>query len=160
MHDHTQIKNIYIIYTTSGFSCIWGSLIIMYVGSPQIIYCIAQNFRWIKISLNAHALYWHKNFTEFNFAHSASCSPGSSGWSSRMNTPRPNIWYCIRTRAIRSISLYVPHFLLPLVFACCTPFTAALASAMAEGDSSADRGPEGSGKPEEQRGSRIVTTSS
>ena len=66
-----------------------------------------------------------------------------------MNTPRPNIWYRIRMRAILStwsISLYVPRFLLPLVFACCTLFTAALASAMAEGDSSADRGPEGSGK--------------
>ena len=66
-----------------------------------------------------------------------------------MNTPRPNIWYRIRTRAILStlsISLYVPRFLLPLVFAYCTPFTAALASAMAEGDSSADRGPKGSGK--------------
>ena len=68
-----------------------------------------------------------------------------------LNTPCPNIWYRIRTCAIRSISLYVPHFLLPLVFTCCTPFTAALASAMAEGDSSVDRGPEGSGIPEEQR---------
>ena len=111
-----------------------------------------------------------------------------------MNTPRPNIWYRIRTRAIlstidlrrcgkametqeiecciRGYHVYqdiweaavdeelvcrpersnahdryaVARFLLPLVFACCTPFTAALASAMAEGDSSADRGPEGSGK--------------
>ena len=54
---------------------------------------IAQIFRWIKISLNAQTLYWYKNFTEFNFARSASCSPGSSGWSSQMNTPRlgPNI---------------------------------------------------------------------
>ena len=52
-------------------------------------YRIVQNFRWIKISLNAQTLYWHENFTEFNFVHSASCSPGSSGWSSRMNTPRP-----------------------------------------------------------------------
>ena len=106
---------------------------------PWSLYRIAQNFRWIKISFNAHALYWHKNFAEFNFAHSASCSPGSSGWSSRMNTPCPNIWYRIRTHAILStlsISLYVPR----------SPFTAALASAMAEGDSSADRGPEGLGK--------------
>ena len=27
----------------------------------DLYYCIAQNFRWIKISLNAHALYWYKN---------------------------------------------------------------------------------------------------
>ena len=40
-------------------------------------YHIAQNFRWIIISLNDDTLYQHKNF-----AHSASCSPGSSGWSS------------------------------------------------------------------------------
>ena len=52
-------------------------------------YRIAQNFHWIIVSLNAHTLYWHKNFAEFNFAHSTSCSPGSSGWNSRMNTPRP-----------------------------------------------------------------------
>ena len=38
---------------------------------------------------------------------------------------------------------YGPHF---LVLACCTPFTAALAFAMAEGDSSDYRGPAGSGK--------------
>ena len=120
--------------------------VIVVVVNKKFMYRKALNFHWIKISLNAHALYWHKNFAEFNFAHSASCSPGSSGWSSRMNTPRLNIWYRIRTRSTRSISLYVPCFLLPLVFACCTPFTAALASAMAEGDSSADRGPEGSGK--------------
>ena len=54
----------------------------------KMMYRIAQNFRWIKISLNAHTLYWHKNFAEFNFAHSAGCSPGSSGWSSRINTLR------------------------------------------------------------------------
>ena len=56
------------------------------------IYRIAQKFRWIKISLNAHTLYWHKNFAEFNFAHSAGCSPGSSGWSSRINTPRTGVY--------------------------------------------------------------------
>ena len=33
-----------------------------------------------------------------------------------------------------------------LVLACCMPFTAALASAMAEGNSSDDRGPTGSAK--------------
>ena len=64
----------------------------------KYLYHLAQNFRWIKILLNAHALYWHKNFAELNFAHSASCSLESSGWSSRMNTPRLNIWYRIRTR--------------------------------------------------------------
>ena len=66
---------------------------------------MAQNFRWIKISPNAHTVYWHKNFAEFNFAHSAGCSPGSSGWSSRMNTPRPgpNIEYRFRTRTVRTI---------------------------------------------------------
>ena len=123
-------------------------------------YRIAQNFRWIKISLNAQTLFWHKNFAEFNFAHSASCSPGSSGWSSRMNTPHRglNIEYRIRTRVqcARSTS----RFLVSLVLACCTPFTAALASAMAEGDSSDDRGPAGSSKPEVQRGSTTVATSS
>ena len=50
---------------------------------------ITQNFLWIKVSLKAHTLYWHKNFAEFNLNHRASCSPGSSGWSSRTNTPRP-----------------------------------------------------------------------
>ena len=38
---------------------------IMFKG--ELKYRIAQNFRWIKISLNAHTLYWHKNFAEFNF---------------------------------------------------------------------------------------------
>ena len=47
---------------------------------------------------------------------------------------------------VYSHNQYGPRFLLPLVFACYTLFTAALASAMAEGDGSADRGPEGSGK--------------
>ena len=117
-----------------------------------VYYRIAQNFRWIKISLNTQALYWHKNFAEFNFAHSANYSPGSSGWSSRMNTPvrhgriSGTVILTHASLSTRSISLYIPRFLLPLLFACCTPFTAALASAMAEGDSSTDRGPEGSGK--------------
>ena len=140
-------------YTCSWISC--GEPIVR----ANTTYRIAPNFRWIKISPNAHALYWHKNFAEFNFAHSASCSPGSSGWSSRMNTPRPNIWYRIRMRAILStwsISLYVLCFLLPLVFACCTPFTAALASAMAEGDTSA---PIGVRNDRVKRGSRMVVTS-
>ena len=38
---------------------------------------------------------------------------------------------------------YGPCF---LVLACCTPFTAVLASAMAEGDSSDNKGPAGSGE--------------
>ena len=42
-----------------------------------------------------------------------------------------------------SYLMYGPRF---LDLACYTPFTAALASAMAEGDSSDDRGPAGSGK--------------
>ena len=52
-----------------------------------MVYCIAQIFRWIEISLNAHTLYWHKNFAKFYFAHSAGCLSGNSEWSSRMNTP-------------------------------------------------------------------------
>ena len=40
----------------------------------------------------------------------------------------------------------ISHFLVSLVLACCMPFTAALASVMAEGDSPDDRGPAGSGK--------------
>ena len=118
-------------------------------------YRIARKFRWIKISLNAHTLYWHKNFAEFNFAHSAGCSPGSSGWSSRMNTPRPgpNIKctgivfarvQCARSSSASARSIY--RFLVSLVLACCMPFTAVLASAMAGGDSSDNRDPAGSGK--------------
>ena len=103
-----------------------------------------------KISLNAHTLYWHKNFAEFNFAHSTSCSPGSSGCSSRMNTPRPgpNI-ECTSTVFARTYSLHnrsLASLIVSLVLACCMPFIAALASAMGEGDSSDDRGSAGSAK--------------
>ena len=85
-----------------------------------------------------------------------------------MNTPRPgpNIEctstvfarvQCVRSSAsARSIS----RFLLSLVLACCTLFTAVLASVMAEGYSSDDRGPTGSGEPEVQHGSTTVVTSS
>ena len=41
---------------------------------------------------------------------------------------------------------YLTYGPLFLVLACCMPFTAALASAMAEGDSYDHRGPAGSGK--------------
>ena len=94
-----------------------------------------QNFRWTKISPNALALYQHKTFAEFIFAHSTRCSPGSSGWSHQMNMP-------CDTDADRYLT-YGPCF---LVLACCTPFTAALATAMGEGYSSDDKGPAGSGK--------------
>ena len=108
-----------------------------------------------KISFNAHTLYWHKKFAKFNFAHGASCSPGSSGWSSWMNTPRPGLIIectstvfthvqCTQSSSASARSIY--HFLVSLVLACCMPFTAALAYAMAEGDSSDDRDPTGSGK--------------
>ena len=129
------------------------------------IYLIAQKFRWIKTSLNTHTSYWHENFAEFNFAHSAGCSPESSEWSSRMNTPRSgsNIGstvfarvQCVRSSSARSIS----SFLVSLVLACCMLFTAVLASAMVEGYSSDDRGPAESGKPEVQRGSTTVAASS
>ena len=119
------------------------------------IYRIAQNFYWIKISLNAHTLYWHKNF-----AHSVGCSPGSSGWSSRMNMPRPgpNIectsTVFARIQCARSSARSISRFLLSFVLACWTPL---MASAMAEGDSSDDRGAAGSG---EIRGATIVVKSS
>ena len=119
-----------------------------------------------KFSLNAHTLYWHKNFVEFNFAHSAGCSPGSSGWSSRMYTPRPgpNIkctsTVFARVQCVRSSARSISRFLLSSVSACCTPFTAVLASAMAERYISDDRDPAGSGKSEVQHGSTTVVTSS
>ena len=119
-----------------------------------------------KFSLNAHTLYWHKNFVEFNCAHSAGCSPGRSGWSSQMNTPRlgPNIectsTVFARVQCVWSSAWSISRFLVSLVSACCTPFTAVLASAMAEGYSSDDRGPAGSGKFEVQHGSTTVVTSS
>ena len=46
----------------------------------------------------------------------------------------------------RSSARLISRLLVSFIFACCTLFTAALASAMAEGDSSDDRGPAGSGK--------------
>ena len=52
----------------------------------------------------------------------------------------------VRPSLLTSLSLRLLHAV----------HSSVLASAMAEGDSSADRGPEGSGKPEEQRGSRIT----
>ena len=119
-------------------------------------YRIAQKFRWIKISPNAHTLYWHKNFAEFNFAHSAGCSPGSSGWSSRINTPRTGP----RTVRTRSSARSISRFFVSLVLAYYTLFTAVLASAMAEGYSFDDRGPAGSDKPEVYCGSTTVATSS
>ena len=48
----------------------------------------------------------------------------------------------MRVQCTQSIS----RFLVSLVLACCVPFTAALASVMAKGDSSDDRGPAGSDK--------------
>ena len=47
------------------------------------MYCIRQNFRWLKFLPKTHTLYWDKNFAKFNFANHASYLPGSSGWSSR-----------------------------------------------------------------------------
>ena len=86
-------------------------------------YRIAQIFRWIKILLNAHTSYWHKNFAEFNFAHSASCSPGSNGWSSWMNMPRrrpgPNIkchiCMCVHVQCTRSLAWSISRFLVSLI---------------------------------------------
>ena len=99
------------------------------------LYRIAQNFCRKKISPNALALYSHKNFAAFIFAHSERCSPGSSGWSHQMNTPcsADADWYLT----------HGPRF---WVLACCMLFTAALASAMTEGDSSDDRDLAGLGK--------------
>ena len=45
-----------------------------------------------------------------------------------------------------ALARLIYRFLVSLVLSCCTSFTAALASAMAEGNSSDDRGPAGSGK--------------
>ena len=74
-----------------------------------------------------------KNFAEFIFAHRARCSPERSGWSHRMNTP------------CSTAQMHLAYDPRCLVLACCTLFTAALASVMAEGDSPDDRGPAGSG---------------
>ena len=56
--------------------------------------------------------------------------------------PRRRVDSVLAPIIFSSYLMYVPRF---LALACCTPFTAALASAMAEGDSSDDRGPAGSG---------------
>ena len=131
----------------------------------KIIYHIAQNFRWIKISLNAHALYWHKKFAEFNFAHSASCSPGSSGWSSRMNMSVRHGRICgtVFARARASAHGRSPCMSLPSYF----PYSSLAACRLQQ------RWPlrwrkeiappigvrKDRVKPEEQRGNRIVVTS-
>ena len=57
--------------------------------------------------------------------------------------PGPNM-YCTSTVFVRAYSTHDPLY--DRFLACCTLFTAALASAVAEGDSSDDRDPAGSGK--------------
>ena len=80
-----------------------------------------------------------------------------------MNTPHlgPNI-ECTSTvfayvQCVRSLGM-IACLLVSLILACCMPFTAVLASAMAEGYSSDNRDPAGSGKPEVQCESTTVAT--
>ena len=111
-------------------------------------YRIAQNFRWIKILLNTHTLYRHKiSLTLISptvrVAHQEVVG-GALEW-----TRHAQILYyvtayfptCILIFIFSSYLKCIHCFLVSLALACCTPFTAALASAMAEGDSSDDRGP-------------------
>ena len=56
------------------------------------------------------------------------------------------VFTCIQCTQSSALARSIYRFLVSLVLACCTPFIAALASAMAEGNSSDDRDPAGSGK--------------
>ena len=47
-----------------------------------VLYCIWQNFRWLKFSPKAHTMYWVKNFAKFNFTNCTSYLLRSCGWSS------------------------------------------------------------------------------
>ena len=71
--------------------------------------------------------------------------------------PGPEYRIRKRVQCARSSARSISRFLVSLGLDCCTPFTASLASAMAEGDSSDDRGPaRDRAKPEVQCGSTTL----
>ena len=128
-------KCMYLEHAPSVMGLPWkimdAGCLIMYMYNVYVTYRTRQNFRWLKFSPKAHAMYWDKNFTKFNFTNHVSYFPGSCGWSSRVAMC---IHVCMRARMCQiftvqknsqknfrqwhALAKLVKNFLLVKIFTC------------------------------------------